>query len=42
MEKKLVNFEKNLKRREELKTQRHKELMEKQDSALKLLEKMTD
>jgi len=42
MEKKLDNFEKNLQRREELKNQRHRELMERQDSALKLLEKMTD
>lgn len=42
MEKKLDDFERNLQRREELKNQRHRELMERQDSALKLLEKVTD
>jgi len=42
MEKKLDNFEKNFKQREELKHQRHRELMERQDRALQLLEKMTD
>lgn len=42
MEKIFDNFEQNLQRREELKNQRHKELLERQDNALKLLEKMTD
>lgn len=42
MEKRLDQFDQNLQRKEELKNQRHRELMEKQDSALKLFEKMTD
>lgn len=42
VEKRLDHFDENLQRKEKLKNQRHRELMEKQDSALKLFEKMTD